>query len=57
MLKAKDCQNGQESYEPFWSFGHEFVEYDYQTEDGKLFSCVAATLTKAREKRDEWLKH
>jgi hypothetical protein len=32
-------------------------QYDYRHTDGKLFSCVAPTLEKCREKRDEWLNN
>jgi hypothetical protein len=31
------------------------VQYDYRTESGKLFSCIAPNLQAARKKRDEWL--
>jgi len=31
------------------------TQYDYRHTDGRLFSCVAPTLEKARAKRDKWL--
>ena len=51
------CQNGQEHYETFYSEikRKDLVQYDYRTESGKLFSCVALSLNIAREKRDAWL--
>lgn len=30
-------------------------QYDYRTENGKLFGCCAPTLAECREKRDKWL--
>ena len=32
------------------------VQYDYRTPGGKLFSCIAPSLEKARAKRDQWLR-
>lgn len=32
-----------------------YCQYDYRTPDGELFSTVAPTLEKCRERRDEWL--
>jgi len=32
------------------------VQYDYRTEDGRLFSCVAQNLDDARKRRDAWLQ-
>ena len=48
---------GQEQWEEYTSFssGKTMVQYDYRTPGGKLFSCVAPTLERAREKRDIWL--
>jgi hypothetical protein len=45
--------NGQEQYEYIQNFDR--VQYDYRTPDGRLFSCIALTLEKARAKRDKWL--
>ena len=53
---TKECQTGKENYSPFWSFGHEFVEYYYQTEGGERFTCIAGDIEAARGKRDNWLK-
>ena len=34
-----------------------YCQYDWRDPiNGKLFSCVAPTLEKCREKRDKWLK-
>ncbi|MBF0728611.1 DUF3873 domain-containing protein [Bacteroides acidifaciens] len=52
-------QRGQEQYETFYSAHRgkriSRVMYDYRTEGGELFSVVAPTLKKCRQKRDEWL--
>uniref|UniRef100_A0A6M3L1K2 DUF3873 domain-containing protein n=1 Tax=viral metagenome TaxID=1070528 RepID=A0A6M3L1K2_9ZZZZ len=48
--------NGQEKYEVFGRPGRRRVQYDYRTPEGKLFSCVAKSLTEARERRDQWMK-
>jgi hypothetical protein len=32
-----------------------YVQYDYRTLDGELFSTTAPTLAAARARRDEWL--
>jgi hypothetical protein len=49
------CQAGTEQYQNFHYRGTIFVQYDYRMHSGKLFSCVAPTLEKCREKRDAWL--
>jgi hypothetical protein len=49
------CKKGQENYEYFRSMGRKYVQYDYRTYGGKLFSCIANDLKTAREKRDKWL--
>lgn len=49
--------DGTENYEPFTPAhrkGEVFYQYDYR-HDGELFSTVAPTLEKCRERRDEWL--
>lgn len=52
------CSIGQENYEYFTDYrDREFVQYDYRTNSGKLFSCVATSLEIAREKLDKWLKN
>lgn len=54
------CQAGSENYETFHIRrpGRTItrVQYDYRHTDGKLFSCVAATLEDCRDRRDIWLK-
>jgi len=51
------CEDGEEQYELFYSptIKRDLVQYDYRTSDGKLFSCIAPSLEKARIKRDKWL--
>jgi hypothetical protein len=52
------CQPGQEQWEEFRLFSKLYIQYDYRTLDGKLFSCIAPSLDAARTKRDMWLtKH
>jgi len=47
---------GQEQWEEYTSIsGREMVQYDYRTPQGKLFSCVAPSLSAARACRDSWL--
>jgi len=50
------CLNGQESFEPFFHKGQEYIQYDYRTDDGQLFSTVARDLANARKKRNNWLE-
>lgn len=52
------CPAGEENWEEFTWVGSKKkqIQYDYRTPDGKLFSCIADTLDKARRKRDGWLK-
>lgn len=33
-----------------------YVQYDYRTPEGKLFSCVKQTLNECRASRDQWLE-
>ena len=53
-------KNGQENYETFKvKLGKKTinrVQYDYRTQSGELFSCVAKTLDIARKNKNEWLK-
>ena len=51
------CEKDQESYERFYNtrLKKEYVQYDYRAENNKLFTCVAPTIEKCREKRDTWL--
>ena len=56
------CPKGRENYETFKyndrrlakKFGIMY-HYDYRTEDGELFSCVAKSLEECRTRRDQWL--
>lgn len=58
---VSSCAPGHESYEFFYRRGQEFLQYDYRTASGKLFSCVvkshnmAEPLQEARRLRDERL--
>lgn len=62
MLKSENCKPGQEQYEEYYSSayrtgrGAKFVQYDYRTPEGKLFSTVARTLDHCRNRRDAWLE-
>ena len=49
------CQVGRESYETFRTTKGERIQYDYRTQDGDLFSCIAKSLEEARKRRDDWL--
>lgn len=53
------CKAGEERYEEFMlGIGRrrrKMVQYDYRTEDGRLFSTVKPTLKSCREERDRWL--
>ena len=52
------CPRGKEQYEWYTSknTGKRYVQYDYRTADGQLFSCITATLEDAIALRDEWLE-
>lgn len=54
------CQPGKENYTTYNTKlkGKKvrMYQYDYRTESGELFACVAPTLDECRKKRDEWLK-
>ena len=52
------CLPGQENWEGFISAINKkrYIQYDYRTPGGKLFSCVAPTLEEARQRRDHWLQ-
>lgn len=45
---------GSEQYESFTMGRKQYVQYDYRTPDGELFSCVRHTLTQCRAARDKW---
>lgn len=49
--------NGMEQWQTFRSSvtHRRMVQYNFCTTSGKLFSCVARSLEKARIKRDVWL--
>jgi len=54
------CSAGEERYvyfnlTPRPRPKNRYCQYDYRTSDGELFSTVAPTLEKCREKRDKWL--
>lgn len=53
------CPAGQERYEEFLAgrVGRKkkMVQYDYRTEDGRMFSTVKPTLEECRKARDLWL--
>ena len=50
------CPIGAEQYEEFKDSLHPSgaVQYDYRHTDGRLFSCVAPTLEKARDRCMAW---
>jgi len=48
-------QNGQEQFEEFHHNRKTFVQYDYRTPDGELFSTVKPSLESAREAKENWL--
>lgn len=49
------CQAGSENYENFMFNNKPYFQYDYRHTNGDLFSTIAPTLEKCREKRDNWL--
>ncbi len=54
---TSQCAPGQEVYETFPAGKHgEFVQYDYRDNDGQLYSTIAPSLEKARERRDKWMQ-
>lgn len=55
-MDAKNLKPGKEQYEEYYSevSRKNLVQYDYRSFDGSLFSCVAPSLEKARERRDDW---
>lgn len=48
------CPSGTEQYEQFTVQAKTFWQYDYRTPGGELFSTVALSLEKCREKRNQW---
>ncbi len=50
------CPKGQERYEHYRNGnGFDRLQYDFRTNDDRLFSCIAKTLEDARKRRDAWL--
>jgi hypothetical protein len=51
------CPAGEECWEGYYSKTHHanFVQYDYRTQDGRLFTTVTRSLEEARSQRDQWL--
>lgn len=56
-LDPKAPAPGQEQYERYYAhvLGGWRWQYNYRSPDGRLFSCVARTISDARNKRDTWL--
>ena len=57
-MNPANLKNGQEQYDSFQPTHNKskrMIQYDYRDNDGELFSCVAATLDKARDKRNAWI--
>ena len=52
------CPIGAEQYEEYYSSLSQCmkIQYDYRHSNDILFSCVAATLEKARDKRNLWFR-
>jgi len=52
-------KKGQESYQYFSSRTGKktFVQYDYRTPEGKLFTCVSENLSLARQQKNIWLQN
>lgn len=52
------CLPGEEQWEAFTSAFNRrrYIQYDYRTPAGELFSCVVPDLETARQKRDKWLE-
>ena len=53
-MDTKNLLPGKEQHEHYYSYAmrKNLVQYDYRATDGALFSTIAKTLEKAREKRD-----
>jgi hypothetical protein len=49
-------QNGQEQFETFHHNRKNFVQYDYRTPDGELFSTCKPSLEECRQAKENWLK-
>ena len=59
VMGCSTCEAGDESYETYYSRAsmRNLVQYDYRTPEGRLFSTVAPSIEKCRERRDLWLKN
>lgn len=56
------CPIGEERYSylnlhPSKRLRNRYCQYDYRHTNGQLFSCVAPSLDRYREKRDTWLNN
>ena len=53
-----NCGNGEEKFETFKMRSNRktYIQYDYRTMNGDLFSCIGTTLEQCRKKRDAWLE-
>lgn len=50
------CAKGSEKYVRYTACNRKkYYQYDYRTDAGELFSCVAPTLEQCRQRRDMWL--
>ena len=48
------CKKGEEQYSEFKKGAKTFIQYDYRTENGELFSCIDLSLENCRARRDKW---
>ena len=48
------CLPGEEQYEKFKKGKKTYIQYDYRTENGELFSCIDLSLENCRTRRDKW---
>ena len=53
--KCSTCRPGEEKYKKITRDGKTFVQYEYRTPDGELFSVVKCNLETARICMGEWL--
>lgn len=50
------CQPGEEHFEEYENDGVLFIQYDYRTPSGELFSCIGRSLEGCRARRDKWIQ-
>jgi hypothetical protein len=50
------CLEGCEQYEGCFMNGKKYIQYDFRTTTGELFSCIERSLIAARERRDAWFQ-